>query len=173
MRYLVPLGFFLMLIAFLAVGLFLDPRQIPSPLIGKPAPGFELPQLAEPQLKFSSTEMRGKVWLLNIWASWCVSCRQEHPLLVDLAKRGVVQLYGINYQDQRADGLRWLARFGDPYVMNLFDGDGRVGIDYGVYGVPETLIIDKAGIVRLKLTGPLTKELIDTRILPLIMELNR
>ena len=172
-RFLIPLVLFLVLVGFLAKGLFLDPHEVPSPLIGKPAPAFELTQLAQPQLKFSPAEMRGKVWLLNVWASWCVSCREEHPVLVRLARTGAVPLYGLNYKDQRQDGLRWLAQFGDPYLLSSFDGDGRVGIDYGVYGVPETYVIDKAGIIRYKQIGPVTQEALDNKILPLVKELEK
>lgn len=172
-RYLIPLILFLVLVGFLARGLVLDPREVPSPLVGKAAPVFELAQLANPQLNFSPAEMRGKVWLLNVWASWCVSCREEHPVLVALSKTGAVPLYGLNYKDQRQDGLRWLAQFGDPYALSAFDGDGRVGIDYGVYGVPETYVIDKAGVIRYKQIGPVTQEALEKKILPLVKELEK
>jgi cytochrome c biogenesis protein CcmG, thiol:disulfide interchange protein DsbE len=172
-RYLIPLILFLVLLGFLARGLVLDPHEVPSPLVGKPAPAFELTQLATPQLKFSPAEMRGKVWLLNVWASWCVSCREEHPVLVALAKSGAVPLYGLNYKDQRQDGMRWLTQFGNPYALSAFDGDGRVGIDYGVYGVPETYVIDKAGIIRYKQIGPVTQDALEKKILPLVKELEK
>ena len=172
-RFLIPMALFVVLVGFLAVGLRLDPREVPSPLVDKPAPPFELPQLANPGMKFSPLEMKGKVWLLNVWASWCVSCRQEHPLLVALSKSGAVPIYGLNYKDARADGLRWLDQFGDPYIMSLFDADGRVGIDYGVYGVPETYLIDKAGVIRYKHIGPVTRDALDQKILPLVKELER
>ena len=171
--FLIPtLGLFIVLVAFLARGLMLDPHEVPSPLVNKPAPAFELPQLAAPQARFSPAEMRGKVWLLNVWASWCVSCREEHPVLVGLSKTGTVPIYGLNYKDSRDDGMRWLTQFGNPYVVSAFDGDGRVGIDYGVYGVPETYVIDKAGIIRYKQIGPVTREALDSKILPLVKELN-
>ncbi|MCX7177809.1 MAG: DsbE family thiol:disulfide interchange protein [Proteobacteria bacterium] len=172
-RFLIPLALFIVLVGFLAVGLKLDPHEVPSPLVGKPAPLFELPQLAQPDLKFSPVEMKGKVWLLNVWASWCVSCRQEHPVLVALSKTGAVPVYGLNYKDQRADGMKWLGQFGDPYVMSLFDADGRVGIDYGVYGVPETYLIDKQGVIRFKQIGPVTREVLNEKILPLVKELEK
>ena len=172
-RFLIPMGLFVVLVGFLAVGLRLDPREVPSPLVGKAAPLFELPQLAKPDQKFSPQEMKGKVWMLNVWASWCVSCRQEHPVLVALAKSGAVPLYGLNYKDARNDGLRWLSQFGDPYVMSLFDADGRVGIDYGVYGVPETYLIDKAGVIRYKHIGPVTPQALSEKILPLVKELEK
>jgi cytochrome c biogenesis protein CcmG, thiol:disulfide interchange protein DsbE len=173
MRYLLPLAAFLVLVAFLAVGLKLDPREVPSPLVGKPAPAFDVPQLTAPDKRFASKEMQGKVWLLNVWASWCVSCRQEHPLLVELGKAGIVPIVGLDYKDQRADGLGWLQQHGDPYLLSAFDGDGRVGIDYGVYGVPETYVIDKAGTIRYKQIGPITADALDKKILPLVKELQR
>ena len=173
MRFALPLGVFLLLALFLAVGLTLNPREVPSPLIGKTAPAFELPQLHEPARRFSPAEMQGKVWLLNVWASWCVSCRDEHPLLVELARSRVVPVYGLNYKDKRDEALRWLRQFGDPYVLSVIDADGRIGIDYGVYGVPETYVIDKAGVIRYKYIGPITPERLKDRILPLVAELQR
>ncbi len=171
-RFLLPLGVFIVLVGFLFVGLKLNPREVPSPLIDKPAPAFKLTRLHEPDKTISQADLLGKVWLLNIWASWCVSCRQEHPVLVELAKSNAVPIYGLNYKDQREDGKDWLRQFGDPYVLSAFDADGRVGIDYGVYGVPETFVIDKAGIIRHKHIGPLTREAVRDRILPLVKELN-
>ena len=173
MRFALPLGVFLLLVALLAVGLTLNPREVPSPLIGKNAPAFELPRLHEPASRFSPSELRGQVWLLNVWASWCASCRDEHPLLVELARSRAVPVYGLNYKDKRDDALRWLVQFGDPYVLSVVDLDGRIGIDYGVYGVPETYVIDKAGVIRYKQIGPLTPERLKTRILPLVAELQR
>jgi cytochrome c biogenesis protein CcmG/thiol:disulfide interchange protein DsbE len=172
-KYLLPLAAFVVLVAFLAVGLNRNPRDIPSPLAGKPAPDFKLPLLADAGKSFSPAEMKGKVWLLNVWASWCVSCRQEHPVLVSFAKQGNVPIVGLNYKDQVADGKKWLVDFGDPYVLSAVDADGRVGINYGVYGVPETYVIDKAGIIRLKHTGPITPESLKSQILPLVAELSK
>ena len=171
LRYLVPLGVFALLVAFFAVGLTRDPREVPSPFIDKPAPAFRVERLADAKTPFSPEDMRGKVWLLNVWASWCVSCRQEHPLLVDMSKRNVVPIVGLNYKDRREDGLKWLARFGDPYALSAYDVDGRVGIDYGVYGVPETFVIDKQGVIRYKQIGPITPEALEKTILPLIRKL--
>ncbi len=171
-RYLWPLGFFLLLVVFLGIGLTLNPRELPSPLVGKTAPPFELPRLHEPNRKFSPDEMKGRVWLLNVWASWCVSCREEHPVLVDLARAKVVPIYGLNYKDPREDALRWLKQFGDPYDMSVADIDGRIGIDYGVYGVPETYLIDKAGVIRHKHIGPVNREVVQKTLLPLIAKLN-
>ncbi|MEK7836167.1 MAG: DsbE family thiol:disulfide interchange protein [Pseudomonadota bacterium] len=172
-RFLVPLAVFIVMVAFLAVGLGLNPREIPSPLINKAAPAFQLPQLHQPDKTFSQQDMKGKVWLLNVWASWCVSCRQEHPLLVEFARAKVAPLVGLDYKDQRADGLRWLKQFGNPYDFSAFDADGRVGIDYGVYGVPETYVIDKAGVIRYKHIGPVTVDALKDTIIPLINELKR
>ena len=172
-RYLWPLGIFPVLVGFLGVGLTLNPREIPSPLVGKMAPAFELPRLHEPGKNFSPAEMKGRVWLLNVWASWCVSCRDEHPLLVSLAKAKLVPIYGLNYKDPHEDALRWLKQFGDPYDMSVADIDGRTGIDYGVYGVPETYVIDKAGMIRYKHIGPVNRESLQNTILPLIAELER
>jgi cytochrome c biogenesis protein CcmG/thiol:disulfide interchange protein DsbE len=140
-RFLIPLGLFLALAVFLGVGLKLDPREVPSPLIDKPAPDFALPSLAAPDKTITRADMLGKVWLLNVWASWCVSCRQEHPVLVDFAQRKQVALIGLNYKDERNDGLAWLQAGGNPYDDSLFDHDGRTGINFGVYGVPETFVI--------------------------------
>jgi cytochrome c biogenesis protein CcmG/thiol:disulfide interchange protein DsbE len=170
LRLVIPLVIFLAIAVFLWVGLFRDPREIPSPLIGKPAPAFTLPQLQAPQQTFSPEAMRGKVWLLNVWASWCVSCRDEHPFLVELSKSGV-PLVGLNYKDQRENALRWLQRFENPYQLSVSDLDGRVGIDYGVYGAPETFIIDKNGVVRYKRVGAMTPEVWKDTVEPLIRKL--
>ena len=164
---------FLVLAAFLYAGLGLDPHEVPSPLIDKPAPAFTLPQLHDPKKQFSSEEMKGKVWLLNVWASWCVSCREEHPLLLELAKNGVVPIYGMDYKDKREDGIGWLNQLGDPYVRSVSDFDGRVGIDYGVYGVPETFVIDQRGVIRYKQIGPVTPEALQQKIIPLVKELQK
>ncbi|BAO28182.1 DsbE family thiol:disulfide interchange protein [Sulfuritalea hydrogenivorans] len=172
-RFLIPLVVFVVLLVFLGIGLTLNPRDVPSPLKDKPAPAFTLPQLAAADKSFSPADMKGKVWLLNVWASWCVSCRQEHPLLVSFAKEGKVPVVGLNYKDQLVDAKNWLAKFGDPYVVSAVDADGRVGIDYGVYGVPETYVIDKAGMIRMKHTGPITPESLKTQILPLVAELSK
>jgi cytochrome c biogenesis protein CcmG/thiol:disulfide interchange protein DsbE len=192
-KFLWPLIGFAILVILLAVGLNLNPRDVPSPLVGKPAPAFTLPQLHAPEQTFSPKDMLGKVWLLNVWASWCVSCRQEHPVLVELAKSKTVPLIGLNYKEVRGDGgidtdkinpateqkqaitraAGWLAKHGDPYTLSAIDLDGRVGIDYGVYGVPETYVIDKAGIIRLKHTGPISPDIFSGKILPLVTELSK
>lgn len=173
LRWSLPLAVFVVLLAFLFVGLFRDPREVPSPLIGKPAPQFSLAKLHQPGERLTTADMHGQVWLLNVWASWCVSCRVEHPLLVALAKADVVPVIGLAYKDKPEDGLAWLASNGDPYRMSIVDRDGRVGIDFGVYGVPETFVIDKAGIIRYKQIGPLTADALDKTILPLVRELQR
>ena len=167
-----PLGIFLVLVIFLGVGLTLNPREVPSPLIGKPAPPFQLPQLHEPEKTFSQKDVAGKVWLLNVWASWCGPCRDEHPIWVDLAKANVAPIYGLNYKDKRADSIAWLKRYGDPYVLSASDLKGSIGIDYGVYGVPETYVIDKQGVIRFKHVGPVTPTVLKEKILPLIAKLN-
>jgi cytochrome c biogenesis protein CcmG/thiol:disulfide interchange protein DsbE len=172
-RYLIPLVLFVVLVAFLAIGLGLNPREVPSPLIGKPAPAFQLAQLHQPERSFAHKEMLGKVWLLNVWASWCVSCREEHPVLMDLARSNVVPIYGLNYKDKHGEALAWLKQFGDPYTLSISDNDGRVGIDYGVYGVPETFVIDKAGVIRYKQIGPVTPQALKDKILPLVRQLQQ
>jgi len=171
-RFLIPLAIFAVIVAFLGVGLTLNPREVPSPLVNKPAPPFQLPQLHEPQKNFTQKDMQGKVWMLNVWASWCVSCREEHHTLMDLARTGAVPILGLNYKDERAEGLAWLARFGNPYLLSAYDRDGRIGIDYGVYGVPETYVIDKSGVIRYKRIGVVTPEIVRDKILPLVKELN-
>ncbi len=172
LKFLVPLVLFAVLVGFLARGLKLDPREVPSPLIGKPAPGFALAQLADPGVTTRRDDLLGKVWILNVWASWCAACRDEHPLLVEFAKRKLVPIYGLNYKDTRAEGLAWLRQLGNPYDASLFDADGRVGIDFGVYGVPETFVIDKQGTVRMKHIGPLTPEVLQGKLEPLLRQLN-
>ena len=172
-RFVLPLGIFLLLVVFLAIGLRLDPREVPSPLIDKPAPAFQAKALARPDAVIRREDMLGKVWLLNVWASWCVSCREEHPVLVEFAKSNVVPIYGLNYKDQRDDALAWLKQFGDPYTASIVDRDGRVGIDYGVYGVPETFVIDKAGLIRYKQIGPVTPQALKDKILRLVRQLQQ
>jgi len=173
LRYLIPLALFVVLVVFLAIGLTRDPQELPSALINKPAPEFRLPTVKDPAKTFSAADMRGKVWMLNVWASWCIACREEHPLLFEYAKSGAVPIYGLNYKDKREDALGWLDEFGDPYLLSVTDLDGRVGMDYGVYGAPESYIVDKSGTIRLKYVGPVTREVWSKKILPLIQELNR
>lgn len=173
MRFAMPLAVFAALMGFLVVGLGLDPRAIPSPLVGQAAPAFALPRLHDPQRVLSSRERAGEVWVLNVWASWCGGCRDEHPVLLDLARSGAVPLYGLGYKDRREDALAWLARWGDPYRATGMDESGRVGITYGVYGVPETYVIDRAGVIRHKQIGPLDEATVRETLLPLIRELQK
>ncbi len=170
-RYLVPLVVFLGLSVFLWKGLGLNPNNIPSALIDKPAAQFDLPLLSDPAVRIKRDDMLGQVWLLNVWASWCVSCRQEHPVFMRLARQNIVPIVGLNYKDEREAGINWLNDFGNPYVASGFDANGRVGVDYGVYGVPETYVIDKQGVIRYKHTGPVSDEALMTTILPLVKEL--
>lgn len=173
MKRFIPLGIFLLLVIVLGIGLTLNPREVPSPLIDKPAPAFSLARLQAPEQTIGTQDMLGKVWLLNVWASWCTACRAEHPLLVNLARSESVNLIGLNYKDEATDALRWLGQFGNPYQASAFDADGRVGIDWGVYGVPETFVIDKQGIIRYKHIGPVTRESLDEVILPCIQKLEK
>ena len=171
-RFAVPLALFALLVIALWRGLALDPHDVPSPLIGKPAPAFALTRLDDASRTIRRDDMLGRVWMLNVWASWCEACREEHPTLVAFARSAAVPVIGLNYKDTRPQGTGWLARFGNPYEASLFDESGQVGIDFGVYGVPETFVIDKRGVVRFKLVGPLTHEAIEKRIRPLLKELD-
>jgi cytochrome c biogenesis protein CcmG/thiol:disulfide interchange protein DsbE len=172
-KFVIPLAVFVALLAFLFVGLRLNPREVPSPFIGKPAPAFELAELQAPDRRFARRDMDGKVWLLNVWASWCVACREEHPILVEFAKQKVLPVVGLNYKDKPEDAKAWLKQFGNPYTLSVVDGDGRVGIDYGVYGVPESFLIDRKGVIRYKQIGPITPEALEQKILPLARELEK
>ena len=147
----------LVLLAFFYRGLSLDAKLLPSALLNKPAPMFTMPQLHDPSKSFSTADMKGKVWLLNVFASWCAACRSEHPLFMQMARQGV-ELYGLNYKDTRVDGQQWLRQLGDPYKVIISDIEGNVGIDFGVYGVPETFLIDKEGIIRYKHVGPVSRK---------------
>lgn len=172
-RFILPLLAFIVLIGFLGVGLRLNPRELPSPFIDKPAPAFSLPQLLSRQREFSSAQLNGQVWLLNVWASWCVACRTEHPLLNRMARANTIPIVGLNYKDNAEDAAAWLGRLGNPYSHIPFDQSGDVGIEYGVYGVPESYLIDKAGIIRFKQTGPLTPDVLQHALLPLIEKLHK
>jgi len=171
MRFILPFVVFMIMAAFMYVGLSLNPREVPSPLVGKAAPAFTLPQLHEPSKQFSPQDMKGKVWLFNVWASWCTACEGEHPLFMELARQNIVPIYGMDYKDKREDGEAWLRRHGNPYALVVSDIEGRVGIDYGVYGVPETYLIDKQGVIRHKQIGAVTPEILDKTLIPLIKEL--
>ena len=170
-KFLIPLGIFVVLVIFLGRGLSLDPREVPSPLIGQPAPAFSLSQLDKPTQMIGTEQLLGQVWILNVWASWCVACRDEHPVLVEFSKTGVAPIYGLNYKDKREPAMNWLQQLGNPYTASIFDESGRVGIDFGVYGVPETFVIDKLGVIRYKKTGPVTQETIQSIIVPLVKKL--
>ena len=171
-KYIIPLALFIVMAVFLAIGLNLNPRDIPSPYIGKPAPAFSLSQLHAPEKTLTVADMKGKVWLLNVWASWCVSCRAEHPVLNQMARQTSVPIIGLNYKDAVGDAKNWLVQLGNPYTFSVMDPDGRAGIDWGVYGVPETFVMDKQSVVRYKHTGPVTLKDMQEKLLPLIKELN-
>ncbi len=171
MRFLLPLGIFGILVALLGIGLTMDPKKVPSPLIGKPAPEFTLPMLHNPARTFSPEDFKGQVWVLNVWASWCVSCRAEHKVITQLAETGLVKIVGLDYKDDPDDGRRWLEQFGNPYYLSAIDLDGRAGIDWGVYGVPETFVIDKQGQIRHKHIGPVDELALREEIVPLIKTL--
>ena len=185
-KYLLPLAVFLVLVGFLAAGLKLNPREVPSPLIGRAAPAFTAPYLIDPAVsdlavkpkaearkEFTPQELLGKVWVMNVWASWCAPCREEHPLLLALQRQQVAPMVGLNYKDQAAQALSLLQRYGNPYNVSITDIDGRIGMDYGVYGVPETYVVDKQGVIRLKHTGALTADDVQRKLLPLIAELQK
>jgi cytochrome c biogenesis protein CcmG/thiol:disulfide interchange protein DsbE len=171
LKYIIPLVIFIVMAVFLAVGLNLNPRDIPSPLIDKPAPAFSAPKLGVPSETLSQTDLKGKVWLFNVWASWCVSCRSEHPILNQLAQQKAAVIVGLNYKDEPDAAKNWLTQLGNPYDVSIMDQDGRIGIDWGVYGVPETFVIDKKGVIRYKHTGPVTSQDVQAIFLPLIAKL--
>jgi cytochrome c biogenesis protein CcmG/thiol:disulfide interchange protein DsbE len=171
LKFIIPLVLFVILALFLAVGLNLNPHDIPSPFINKPAPVFFAPNLTAPTEKLSTGDLKGQVWLFNVWASWCVSCRAEHPVLNELAKQQAVTIIGLNYKDEPDAAKKWLDTLGNPYNVSIMDTDGRIGIDWGVYGVPETFVVDKKGVIRLKFTGSVTHEAIQQTLLPLIKQL--
>jgi cytochrome c biogenesis protein CcmG/thiol:disulfide interchange protein DsbE len=170
---LLPLVLFIALVGFLLIGLHRDPHEVPSPLINKPAPAFQLHQLQEPNKQFSPQEMRGKVWVLNFWGTWCVACREEHPLLIEYSKAGAIPIYGVDYKDDRAAAMQMLEEEGNPYTLTVSDPDGRVSIDYGVYGAPESYLIDRNGVIRFKQIGPITEEVWQREFLPRAKELNQ
>jgi len=172
LRYSLPLVAFFILAVFLGYGLWLNPGEVPSPLIGKPAPQFRLARVDDPSQFVTAKDMLGKVWLLNVWASWCTTCSQEHPVLLDLARSKMIPIYGVDYKDDRNDAQRWLQQFGNPYETAISDTDGHTGIDYGVYAVPESFLIDKNGVIRYKQIGAITPEVLEKHILPLIRQLN-
>ncbi|MCD6681520.1 MAG: DsbE family thiol:disulfide interchange protein [Burkholderiaceae bacterium] len=171
LRFIVPVAVFAIIAWFLLAGLDRNPREIPSPLIGKPAPDFSLPVTHDLARTWSPQALRGKVWLLNVWGSWCAACQVEHPVLNDLARTGEIPLIGLAWKDMPENSIAWLRKLGNPYSVVVSDVQGRVGIDYGVYGAPETFLIDGAGIIRYKHVGPVTPELLQQKLLPLAREL--
>ncbi|HLT25802.1 MAG TPA: DsbE family thiol:disulfide interchange protein [Zeimonas sp.] len=171
LRFILPAAVFAVIAWFLLAGLDRNPREIPSPLIGKPAPDFSLPVTHDLARTWSPQALRGKVWLLNVWGSWCAACQIEHPVLNDLARTGEIPIVGLAWKDMPENSIAWLRRLGNPYSVVVSDVQGRVGIDYGVYGAPETFLIDGAGIIRFKHVGPVTPELLQTKLLPLAREL--
>ncbi|HEY5632800.1 MAG TPA: DsbE family thiol:disulfide interchange protein [Burkholderiaceae bacterium] len=170
LKFLLPLAVFLGLGAFLLLGLDRNPRELPSPLLGKAAPLRAVPHLDDPSKSWSPEQMRGKVWLLNIWGSWCAGCQVEHPVLNDFARTGLAPLVGMAWRDKPDASKAWLARLGDPYEVSLTDPDGLVAIDWGVYGAPETFLVDKAGIIRYKHIGPIDAQAMSTKLVPMIKE---
>lgn len=169
-KFIIPLIAFALIGALLWKGLSLDPKHIPSPLIGKALPDFTLARVHQPTKKVSPKDLYGRVYLLNVWASWCVACRQEHPLLMEIGRSKLVPLIGLNYKDKNDDALGFLAGMGDPYEISLSDTNGRVGIDLGVYGVPETFVIDKQGIIRYKHIGPIDEDALQNKIMPVVRQ---
>lgn len=170
---MVPLAVFVGIAVFFAIGLTRDPREVPSVLIGKPVPQFALPPVQGRSLGLATKDLTGEVSLVNVFASWCVACREEHPLLMQISREGIVPLNGLNYKDQPADAAAWLDARGDPYRRTGADLDGRVAIDWGVYGVPETFVVDANGTIRYKRIGPLTPEVWSSTMLPLIRSLQK
>lgn len=172
-RYLLPAGIFVTILVFLALGLGRDPTQVPSPLINKPAPPFVLSRVEDPTRTISHTDLAGHVSLVNVWATWCVSCREEHLVLLELARSREVPIYGLDYKDSRDEALAWLREYGNPYTAVPFDADGRVAIDWGVYGTPETFLVDKHGIIRYKHVGPMTLDFVQSELRPIIEQLKK
>jgi cytochrome c biogenesis protein CcmG, thiol:disulfide interchange protein DsbE len=168
-----PLLIFAVLVVFLGIGLQLNPQEVPSPLVGRPAPQFLLKELHRPDRSFGPADLKGRVWILNVWASWCVSCRTEHPVLNAWNKEGGLILIGLNYKDQPGDAKRWLEDLGNPYTLSVIDDEGRAGLDWGVYGVPESFVVDKKGIIRYKHIGPMSMEDVQTVLVPLINRLKQ
>lgn len=169
--FLVPLLVFMALVVILGIGLTLDPRKVPSPLIGKPVPVFSLPPVLGRTLGLSDKDLKGQVSVVNVFASWCIPCRQEHPLIQRIAKE--VPVHGLNYKDRPEDAARWLDELGDPYTRTGADLDGRVAIDWGVYGVPETFLIDREGRIAYKQIGPITPRILEEKILPMVKRLKQ
>ena len=171
LRVFLPLAIFLLMAVLLGVGLTIDSTRVPSPFIGREMPAFDLPAVTDPQRRVRPADFRGEVWLLNVWATWCVACREEHEVLMAAARQHGLTIVGLDYKDQRDAALDWFDRLGNPYVVSAFDADGRAAIDLGVYGVPETFVIDRQGIVRYKHIGPISGGQLRDTILPLVRRL--
>ncbi|MCH8159244.1 MAG: DsbE family thiol:disulfide interchange protein [Proteobacteria bacterium] len=169
-RFLLPLVAVVVFIPILILGLNTDPRKLPSPYIGKPAPQFELPGLKDPSITVTTASLEGRMTLVNIWATWCVGCRAEHQYLMQLAQQGTIPIYGINWRDSRTQALSWLEQLGDPYVVSGFDADARVGIDWGAYGAPESFLVNPQGIVLYRFAGPLNQAIWEREFQPRILE---
>ena len=170
-RAVLPIVIFLILAGFLYVGLYKDPSLVPSPLIGKPVPTFAASALNDPDKIITNKDLLGEYALINVWATWCAACKQEHAALVYLAKQKKMPIFGLNYKDDRAAAIEWLEQYGDPYVFSVFDENGRIGIDFGVYGAPETFLIDRQGVIRHKLVGIMTPEIWESQFVPIINDL--
>lgn len=168
LKFLLPIAAFIALVVVFYNGLYEDPTLVPSPFIGKPAPAFELPTLHDPSATISESVFSGQVSLFNVWASWCPGCAQEHALLSKLASEEGLPIYGLNWKDERSAALKWLQRLGNPYTAVAFDRENIVGIDWGVYGAPETFLIDSNGIIQYKLIGPMTPDIWQKEFLPRI-----
>jgi len=171
LKLLVPLVLFSIVVAFLAVGLFRDPRLVPSPLIGKDTPQFSLESLKSPDKTLTTADLKGKPLLLNVWATWCAACRAEHNFLMHLATAANVKIVGVNYKDERGAALNWLSQLGDPYVANIYDPEGELALDLGVYGAPETFVLNSEGVIAYKHIGPLSRDIWQKQLLPLFRKL--
>ncbi|HVC37481.1 MAG TPA: DsbE family thiol:disulfide interchange protein [Gammaproteobacteria bacterium] len=171
--FLLPVGIVVLLLLLFWKGLYLNPAQVPSPLIGKPVPDFNLPGVGGTSASLKSADFEGHVSILNVWATWCIPCREEQPELVKLAQQHVVTLYGLNYKDDADSALQWLQTQGNPYERDGYDPKGQVGLNFGVYGVPETFVVDSHGIIRHKYIGPLTASLVNGQLIPLVHELEQ
>ncbi|MCU7846020.1 MAG: DsbE family thiol:disulfide interchange protein [Candidatus Thiodiazotropha sp. (ex Monitilora ramsayi)] len=171
LRYSIPLVIFAVIAGFLYKGLGMNPREIPSPLIGKSIPTFSLPSVEQAETTITEKDLLGNVYLLNVWATWCASCRAEHETLVQLSRSGKIDIVGLNWKDERDKAEVWLRQLGNPYTVNIFDKKGRTAIDLGVYGAPETFLVDSQGIIHYKHAGPVTMELINETIMPIVEQL--
>ena len=172
-RAIIPVVIFFILAGFLFVGLYKDPSLVPSPLIGKPVPTFGASTLKDPNQLITDKDLQGDYYLVNVWATWCAACKQEHDALVYLAEQKQVPIYGLNYKDNRSSALRWLQQYGNPYVANIYDDSGRIGIDFGVYGAPETFLVDSNNIIQHKLVGVMTPQVWETQFEPKIKQITQ